>query len=81
MRTKRPPTNLVKHRLYRCADCGRLDKITKQETTHRCKPRCNGCGGTFFEYVQTVVASAPNGLKPGDILTQAQFEAATEVGQ
>lgn len=36
-------------RRYRCADCGRTCMLHWVELSRRCKPHCQGCGGTFFE--------------------------------
>ena len=33
----------------KCADCGRATMLHWTATIRRCKPRCQGCGGTFFE--------------------------------
>ncbi len=36
-------------RMFRCADCKNRQFMHPIELARRCKPRCVGCGGTFFE--------------------------------
>lgn len=36
-------------RRFKCADCGATCMLHPMAATRRCKPRCNGCGGTFLE--------------------------------
>ena len=36
-------------RRYRCADCGTKALLHWVELARKCKPRCQGCGGSFFE--------------------------------
>ena len=35
-------------RAYECADCQTRMMFMPWEMSHKCKPRCRGCGGTFF---------------------------------
>lgn len=38
-------------RKYACADCNTIMFFHSVEVSRKCKPRCKGCGGTFFEPV------------------------------
>lgn len=35
-------------RAYECADCKTRMLFKPSELARKCKPRCRGCGGTFF---------------------------------
>ena len=41
--------NMKGKRKYACADCKRTAMLHWVELSRRNKPRCQGCGGTFFE--------------------------------